>query len=48
MFVYLRDQYPLLLMLHVNDLPDVVIQCSILMYADDTVLFFSSKKATLN
>ena len=34
----------LLFVRHVNDLPDVVIQCSILMSADDTVLFFSSKQ----
>ena len=36
---------PLLFILHLNDLPDVVVECSILMYADDTVLFFSSPLA---
>ena len=34
----------LLFVLPVNDLPDVVIPCSILMYTGDTVLFFSSKQ----
>ena len=34
---------PLLFILHdVNDLPEAVSECSILMYADDTVLFYSS------
>ena len=32
---------PLLFILHVNDLPDAAVQCSILMYADDTVILFS-------
>ena len=31
-------------MLHVNDLPTVVLRCSELMYADDTVLFYSGIK----
>ena len=33
---------PLLFILHVNDLPDVVSRCSLLMYADDTVLFYAA------
>ena len=37
---------PLLFILHLNDLPDVVVECSILMYADDTVLFFSAPQAS--
>ena len=32
---------PLLFVLHVNDLPTVARRCSELMYADDTVLFYS-------
>ena len=32
---------PLLFVLHVNNLPNVVRKCSILLYADDTVLFYS-------
>ena len=32
---------PLLFILHVNDLPDEIRNCNILMYADDTVLFCS-------
>ena len=34
----------LLFILHANDLPEVVSECSILMYADDTVLFYSSSQ----
>ena len=37
---------PLLFILHLNDLPDVVVECCILMYADDTVLFFSAPQAS--
>ena len=37
---------PLLFILHVNDLPEAVSECSILMYADDTVLFCSSSQAS--
>ena len=37
---------PLLFILHVNDLPEVVSECSILMYADDTVLFYSSSQVS--
>ena len=32
-------------MLHVNNLPTVARKCSMLMYADDTVLFYSGKVA---
>ena len=35
---------PLLFILHVNDLPNVVNRCSMLMYADDTVLFYAAFK----
>lgn len=38
---------PLLFILHVNDLPDAAVQCSVLMYADDTVLFYSAKQASV-
>ena len=34
---------PLLFILLVNDLPSTVVHCSLLMYADDTVLFYSAK-----
>ena len=37
---------PLLFILYVNDLPDVICNCSILMYADDTVLFCSGSDVT--
>ena len=37
---------PLLFILHVNDLPDAAVQCSVLIYADDTVLFYSAKQAS--
>ena len=33
---------PILFVMYVNDLPNVVCNCSILMYADDTVLFFTN------
>ena len=36
---------PLLFVLHVNDLPTVAGKCSMLMYADDTVLFYFGKVA---
>ena len=36
---------PLLFVLLVSDLPTVVHKCSMLMYADDTVLFYSGKVA---
>ena len=38
---------PLLFILHINDLPGVVTDCNILMYADDTVLFCSSSQASI-
>lgn len=34
---------PLLFILLVNDLPSTVARCTLLMYADDTVLFYSAK-----
>ena len=37
---------PLLFILHVNDLTEAASECSILMYADDTVLFCSSSQAS--
>ena len=37
---------PLLFILYVNDLPNVICKCSILMYADDTVLFCSGSDVT--
>ena len=37
----------LLFILRVNDLPDAAVQCSVLMYADDTVLFYSAKQASV-
>ena len=30
---------PLLFILHLNDLPGVTVKCSVLMYADNTVIF---------
>ena len=33
---------PLLFLIYVNDLPSYVTICSVAMYADDTVLYFSS------
>ena len=38
---------PLLFILHVNNLPDAMVQCSVLMYADDTLLFYSAKQASV-
>lgn len=38
---------PLLFVIHVNDLPDIVRHCSILMYAYYTVLFFSGVTASI-
>ena len=35
----------LLVILHINDLLEVVSKCNILMYADDTVLYCSSSQA---
>jgi sarcosine oxidase/L-pipecolate oxidase len=37
---------PLLFVIFVNDLPNAVNSCSILMYADDTVIFYSGKSVT--
>ena len=36
---------PLLFVLYVNDSPTVARKCSMLMYADETVLFYSGKAA---
>ena len=33
---------PLFFILYLNDLPNAVVECSVLMYADDIVLFFSA------
>ena len=35
----------LLIVLHVNELSIIAYRCSMLMYADDTVLFYSGKPA---
>ena len=37
---------PLLFILHLNDLPSAVVECSILMYADDTVVFFAAPEVS--
>ena len=37
---------PLLFILHLNDLPSAVVECSILMYADDTVVFFTAPEVS--
>ena len=36
---------PLLFVLFVNDLPIVLERCQILMYADDTVMYFTARNA---
>ena len=36
----------LLFILHLNDLPSAVVECNVLMYADDTVLFFSAPEVS--
>ena len=36
----------LLFILHLNDLPSAVVECSILMYADDTVVFFAAPEVS--
>ena len=38
---------PLSFILHINDLPEVVSECNILMYTDDTVLYCSSSQASI-
>ena len=38
---------PLLFILLFNDLPDAVVDCSLLMNGDDTMLFFSAEQASL-
>ena len=37
---------PLLFILHLNDLPSAVVECSILMHADDTIVFFSAPEVS--
>ena len=37
---------PLLFIIHLNDLPGAVASCSVLMYADDTVLFCTGRQAS--
>ena len=37
---------PLLFIFHLKDLPNAVTKCSVLMYADDTVLFFSAPQVS--
>ena len=38
---------PLLFILHLNELPETVPECNILMYADDTTSYCSSSKASV-
>ena len=38
---------PLLFILHIDDLTEVVSECNILMYADDTVLYCLSSQASV-
>ena len=37
---------PLLFIIHLNDLPGAVASCSVLMYADDTVIFCTGRQAS--
>ena len=37
---------PLLFVVFINDLPHAVKICSVLMYADDTVLYYSARNVT--
>ena len=36
---------PLLFIIYINDMPNIVKHCKILLYADDTLLYYSSKSA---
>ena len=38
--------WPLFFILYLNDLPSVVVECRVLMYANDTVLFFSAPEVS--
>lgn len=37
---------PLLFIIYMNDLPDILDHCRVTLYADDTVLYFTSKSVT--
>ena len=37
---------PLLFIIYINDMPNIVKHCKILLYADDTLLYYSSKSAS--
>ena len=39
---------PLLFNLFINDLPSVASNCGVLMYADDTVLYYANKESDVN
>ncbi|CAB4035301.1 Hypothetical predicted protein, partial [Paramuricea clavata] len=37
---------PLLFIIYINNMPNIVKHCKILLYADDTLLYYSSKSAS--